>query len=119
MQRFQDEYTFEHRLAESTKIRAKYPDRIPVIVEPGKPGMFSKALPELDKKKYLVPDTLTVGQFQYVIRKRLKLEEHAAMFLLVNNTLLPSSELMSKVYDEHKDLDFFLYVSAMNESTFG
>jgi hypothetical protein len=28
---------------------------------------------EIDKKKYLVPMDLTVGQFVYVIRKRIKL----------------------------------------------
>ena len=29
-------------------------------------------IPLIDKKKYLVPSDLTVGQFVYVIRKRIK-----------------------------------------------
>lgn len=30
-------------------------------------------IPEIDKRKYLVPADLTVGQFVYVIRKRIML----------------------------------------------
>jgi GABA(A) receptor-associated protein len=119
MQSFKQEYSFQHRLAEASKIKAKYPDRIPVIVEPGKAGLFSKKTPDLDKKKYLVPDNLTVGQFQFIIRKRLQIPEHDAMFLLVNNTLMPTSELMSVVYDKQKDDDLFLYVNYSMESVYG
>jgi GABA(A) receptor-associated protein len=117
--KFTEEYSFEHRLAEATKIRAKYPDRIPIIVSPSDGSFFSKQAPELDKKKYLVPDSLTVGQFQYIIRKRLKLEEHQAMFLFVNNTLLPTSELISKVDHDFKSSDNFIYFSYALENTFG
>merc|ERR1711938_123213 len=45
---------------------AKHPDRIPVIVEK-RPR--DATLPLIDKKKFLVPADLTVGQFVYVIRK--------------------------------------------------
>ncbi len=116
---FKDEYSCTHRLAESTKILAKYPDRIPAIVEPGKGSFFSKVAPDLDKKKYLVPNMLTCGQFQYIIRKRLKLEEHQAIFLLVNNTMVPTAELMSNVYNQHKDEDGFIYFNYSFENTFG
>ncbi|CAL0320892.1 unnamed protein product [Lupinus luteus] len=56
---FKDKYTFDHRLEESRYIVAKYPDRFPVIVE-----RYAKCdLPELERKKYLVPGDLSVGQF--------------------------------------------------------
>jgi GABA(A) receptor-associated protein len=49
----------------TARIRAKYPDRIPVICEKA----LKSNLEDIDKKKYLVPSDLTVGQFVYVIRK--------------------------------------------------
>lgn len=45
---------------------------------------------DIDKKKYLVPADLTVGQFVYVIRKRIKLAPEKAIFIFVNNTLPPT-----------------------------
>jgi len=54
------------RAASAASIRAKHPDRIPVIVDK---RAGDSSLPEIDKKKFLVPSDLTVGQFMYVIRK--------------------------------------------------
>ena len=68
----------ERRIEESKKIRTKYPDRIPIIVD--RLNQNNKDIPEIDKKKYLVPSDLTVGQFQYVIRKRIKLDSQKALF---------------------------------------
>ena len=45
----------EKRKAEAEKIRRKYDDRIPVIVERA-PG---STIADIDKKKYLVPGDLT------------------------------------------------------------
>ena len=78
-----------------------------------------KALIDLDKKKYLVPADLTVGQFVYVIRKRIKLSPEKAIFIFVNNVLPPTAALMSSIYDEHKDDDGFLYIAYSGENTFG
>lgn len=59
----------------------------------------------IDKKKYLVPSDLTVGQFVYVIRKRIKLAPEKAIFIFVSNVLPPTNALMSLVYEEHRDDD--------------
>ena len=40
--------------------------------------------------RYLVPSDLSVGQFVYVIRKRIKLPPEKAVFLFVNNALPPT-----------------------------
>lgn len=113
---FKKQHTFEKRKAEAGRIRAKYPDRIPVIAEKAP----KSDIPDIDKKKYLVPSDLTVGQFVYVIRKRIKLQPEKAIFVFVNNkTLPPTAALMSQVYKEHKDEDGFLYVTYSGESTFG
>jgi hypothetical protein len=48
----------EKRKSEAERIRAKYPDRVPVICEKAD----RSDIPDIDKKKYLVPADLTVGQ---------------------------------------------------------
>jgi len=115
MAKFKDQHPFDKRKAESARIRTKYPDRIPVIAEKS----ASSTIPDIDKKKYLVPSDLTMGQFVYVIRKRIKLAPDAAIFIFVNNTLPPAAELMSKIYKDQADEDGFLYVTYSGESTFG
>lgn len=65
----------------------------------------------IDKKKYLVPADLTVGQFVYVIRKRIKLSPEKAIFIFVDEQLPPTAALMSSIYEEHKDEDGFLYIT--------
>ena len=79
-----------------------------------------------------------MGQFVYVIRKRIKLAPEKAIFIFVNEVLPPTAALMSAIYEEHKcvelqllaseskltfpanrDEDGFLYVSYSGENTFG
>jgi GABA(A) receptor-associated protein len=71
------------------------------------------------KNRYLVPADLTVGQFVYVIRKRIRLSPEKAIFVFVRNVLPPTAALMSSVYEDHKDEDGFLYVTYSGENTFG
>jgi len=112
---FKSQHSLEKRKTEAQRIRQKYPDRIPVIAEKAD----GSDIPDIDKKKYLVPADLSVGQFVYVIRKRIKLKPEKAIFIFVNNTLPPTASLMSQIYKEHKDDDGFLYVTYSGESTFG
>jgi GABA(A) receptor-associated protein len=43
--------------------------------------------------RYLVPADLTVGQFVYVVRKRIKLSSEKAIFIFVKNVLPPTGLL--------------------------
>lgn len=43
--------------------------------------------------RYLVPADLTVGQFVYVVRKRIKLSAEKAIFIFVKNSLPPTGQL--------------------------
>lgn len=52
----------------------------------------------LDKKKYLVPSDLTVGQFYFLIRKRMNLRSDDALFFFVNSVIPPTSAAMSTLY---------------------
>lgn len=113
---FANTYTFEERTNESSRVLQKYPDRIPIICEK---NSRANDCPEIDKKKYLVPFDLTIGQFMYVIRKRLKLQSEAAIFLFINGTIPPSSSLVGRIYEQHKNKDGFLYITYAKENTFG
>jgi len=112
---FKSQHSFEKRKAEADRIRLKYPDRIPVISEKAE----KSNIPDIDKKKYLVPADLTMGQFVYVIRKRIQLPPEKAIYIFVGNTVPPTSALMSQVYRNHASDDGFLYVTYSGESTFG
>lgn len=112
---FKRKYTLQERTYESDRVRSKYMDRIPIIVEQAKGG----TLPLLDKRKYLVPDDMTMGQFSYVIRKRLKLKPDIAIFIMVGNTMTPTSSFMSELYEKFSDADGFLYCVLNSESVFG
>ncbi|GFH20750.1 autophagy protein Atg8 ubiquitin like-domain-containing protein [Haematococcus lacustris] len=115
MSKFKQEHALDKRKAEAARIKDKYPDRIPVIVEKAD----KSDIPDIDKKKYLVPSDLTVGQFVYVIRKRIKLTPEKAIFIFVRNILPPTAALMSSIYEEHRDEDGFLYITYSGENTFG
>ncbi len=112
---FKKRFPTEKREQEADRIINKYPDRIPVICEVAKASSEF----DLDKNKFLVPSDLSVGQFVYVIRKRLKLGPEKAVFMFVNNVLPPTAMLMDQLYDEHKDNDRFLYCVVSSENTFG
>lgn len=112
-----EEHKLESRKASSAAIRLKHPDRIPVIVEK---RARDQSLPEIDKKKFLVPADLTIGQFVYVLRKRIKLAPEQAIFIFVSSgTLPPSVAALQSVYDKYKDEDGFLYMTYSGENTFG
>ena len=91
---YKEEHPFEKRRAEGEKIRRKYPDRVPVIVEKSPKARIG----DLDKKKYLVPSDLTVGQFYFLIRKRISLRPEDALFFFVNNVIPPTSATMGSLY---------------------
>lgn len=100
-----------------------------------------------DESRYLVPADLTVGQFVYVVRKRIKLSPEKAIFIFVKNILPPTGKIkvlsyllisgtsssfvdlqywsviaaamMSAIYEENKEEDGFLYMTYSGENTFG
>jgi GABA(A) receptor-associated protein len=113
---FKQKYDFQLRRDESTKILNKYPNRLPIIIERSK----KCSLNEINKNKFLIPDDLTIGQFLMVIRKRIVLENDESLFLFINDTILPAtSQILSSIYNEHKDEDGFLYITYCSENTFG
>jgi len=112
---YQKTHSLEKRLLESSRIRQKYPDRIPVIVE----KLSGSSISTLDQSKFLVPDSLTMSQFIYVLRKRIKLHPHEAIYVFINDLLPSTSETLNMLYKVHGNQDGFLYMTYGSENTFG
>ncbi|KAI6237992.1 Autophagy related protein Atg8 [Aphelenchoides fujianensis] len=112
---YKEENTFEKRRAEGEKIRRKYPDRIPVIVEKAP----NSRLQDLDKKKYLVPSDLTIGQFYFLIRKRIHLKDTETLFFFIKNNVPTPTLSMGSLYQDNMEEDLFLYVCYAEEAVYG
>jgi len=96
---------------------AKYPGRVPIICERD-PRYVD--VPDIDRKKYLVPSDISISNFMYIIRRRLKLSPEKSIYLFINNAVMPAtSQLLITLYDEHVDNDGFLYIKYAGENTFG
>lgn len=120
---FQKDKNLEQRQQMALAIRKKYPDRLAVIMD--RVGFLD---PQIIKHKFLVPSHLTLGQFNYVVRKRLKLEapknpisEYQTIYINIHGTkiLPPMSELMYNIAAQHGHQDGFLYLNYGLEHSFG
>jgi GABA(A) receptor-associated protein len=112
---FKTRYSFAQRRTEFENITKKYPDKIPVIIERASDNGKEK----LDRHKFLVYREATVGQFMYIIRKRMSLTSEEAIFLLIGDTILAVSTMLGEIYKQHQDPDGFLYITYTGENAFG
>ena len=95
------------------KIHNKYKSHIPIVV-------LNDADIDIEKNKFLVNGDITVGQFMFTIRKRVKLNGEEALFLfLEDESTPPNSELMSVIYAKHKSKCGFLIMNLKKEAVFG
>jgi GABA(A) receptor-associated protein len=113
--RFKSEFSYVSRQQESNRIRTKYPQRIPIICE----KLNNSTKNELDKKKYLVANDLTCGQFLYIIRKRMELPPEKALFLFIKGIIPPIHTTLFELDTCYRDEDGFLYLSYSEENVFG
>jgi GABA(A) receptor-associated protein len=104
---------FEERFAESTKMKELYPDKIPIILD------LDPFFKNITKYKFLIPSNLTVAHLLNSIRTIVKLEKEKALFIFVNETIPPITQVISNLYSAYSDPDGFLYVSVALESVFG
>jgi len=108
--------SLEDRLHEFKTIRKNHPDKIPIICEKAKKSNIK----DIDKHKFLVPEHFSMGQFSYIIRRRLNISQEEALFIYVNNNkIISSSQSLISVYEENKSQDGFLYIQYGSENTFG
>ncbi len=108
--------SFEKRRMESTRLKEKFPDKIPIILEKAD----TSQLPSVDKQKYLMQREITIGQFLYIIRQKINIDHSESIFLLVNNvTIPPTGAPIGAIYDKFGDNDGFLYITYSSQQTFG
>jgi GABA(A) receptor-associated protein len=112
---FKTTHTLEERINESKRVMNTYTDRIPIICEKHR----NSKIPDIKKKKYLVPKDLTVGQFIHVLRKQINIDSKIGLFIFINNNILKNSEIIYDCYEKHKDPDGFLYIKYDFENVFG
>merc|ERR1712226_1692651 len=93
-------------------------DRVPVSVERA-PKARIAALDKKILRKYPDRVPVIVGQFYFLIRKRVSLRPEDALFFFVNNVIPPTSATMGSLYQEHHEEDFFLYIAYSDESVYG
>ena len=98
------------------KILDKYPDKVPLYVTKSK---NDKILKDINKNKFIVPESITVGQFLSIIRKRIDLNSEMALFVFINNILPLQSATLGALYYEHKNSDGLLELEYCGENTFG
>jgi GABA(A) receptor-associated protein len=111
---YSSEKSLEERQIESDKVMKRFPERIPIIVEPA-----IKDIMEIDKKKYMVSKEMTLGQFIFIVRKRLKVDSSTALFFTVGGELMTGCLDLGSIYDKNKNEDNFLYIKYTTENTFG
>lgn len=117
--KYRDMYKFEDRVASVAKVLRTYPEMVPVVMEHYKGDTI---LPELTKKKYLVPRAMTVGAFIHVIRTRMKLDPSEAVFVFTGangDIIPPTHQLMGSLYAEHKDPSGLLTFFYSGENVLG
>ena len=91
---FKMEWSLECRAKDYQRLRAKYPDKVPLVVERER----GNSVPELAKSKLLFSDTLTVAQALRIIRGKAGLGRDCRLQLHVNGQLLKSERLLADVH---------------------
>ncbi len=94
------------------ELLSRNPDRIPVTIINKSPTI------KLDKAKYLVPKSINVAEFQYVLRRRISLPPWCALYLFFSGELHDAKKSMETVWRE-KNRDGMLYAEISQENVFG
>lgn len=113
---FKMQNSFEKRKEESTRLKERFPDKIPIVLEKTE----SSLLPNIDKQKFLIQKDLTIGQFLHIIRSRIKLDASESIFLIIDyNVIPPTANTLGEIFEKHGDKDGFLYMSYSAQMIFG
>ena len=101
-------------------IRARYPDRVPIVMHKTDKSSQDVEIGELDKKKYLVPHTMQLGEFLAIIRRKLHLSASIALFVFIESSgICPTvTDNMKDLYDRHA-VNGKLHLTYSGESAFG
>ncbi len=120
---YRDEYvynfiknkSYEQRCLISSAIMKKHPGKYPIILVKG-----SNACINLTRRKFLVPETLTMSDFMCSVGILCGKESKEALYFLFGGRILATPhDMMENIYKKYKHPDGFLYVTYMVENSFG
>jgi len=106
----------EQRREQSLRLLHKFAPKLPVVVEPGRASD-----PRIEKSKFLIDPNVTVAELLMLIRRRIQLQPHQAVYLFIDNQLVPSNATVREIYHQAQqhNPDGFLYIKYCLENTFG
>ncbi|TQD96888.1 hypothetical protein C1H46_017493, partial [Malus baccata] len=67
-------------------------------------------LPKMEKKKFIIPRDMSVGQFIHILSSMLHLIPGKALFVFLKNTLPQTANRLDSIYETYKEDDGFLDV---------
>jgi GABA(A) receptor-associated protein len=116
--------SLSERLSYSKKLTENYPDCVPILLSK---RQDDKILQDIDKNKYLIPKNLNLTDFLCIIRRKINLTEHQAIFVFIvvfnatsnSSFLIPYNLTFGELYSQHMSDDNFLYMVYTTENTFG
>lgn len=105
------------RKEECSKVRQKYPDRLPIIIEKDP----NSQIKDIDRTKFLVPSDLEAHHLLYIVRKRLELNKEETIYMLVNGkTSISGDTPLKKIYEDFQDKeDGYLYIVYASQLAWG
>jgi hypothetical protein len=103
--------------APGMRLRKIHPSHIPVIVDVKGLGNDVDEQYRGGELKLLCPDDMTTGSMQYVVRKKVKMDEFSAMFILTLDGQLPPTSRLVGSYQH--GVDGLVRLRAVKENTFG
>jgi hypothetical protein len=106
------EESHKERYEEFLRIKDKYPDWIPIIVESN--GV------RLNKTRYLTRKNISLKSFAEIVRRYCvistqtgtqQIDPRTPLLFTVNETVIPPGDEMGNIYDIHKKNDGFLHIT--------
>lgn len=109
---------------EARRMKTRYPDRVPVLCE--RCAGARSDLPDMERNKFAVPDSMLFGEFKYIVHKQitqssrgLPVDETIYLFVGESGVQPRTSAMMGDLYKLHGTEDSFLYVRYTAENTLG
>lgn len=109
---------FEKRKGDYLKVTAKYPSKLPILMETPNNQI------DLKKTKFLMDYDQSLNDLIISFRKTQQLLPAEAIFLYAYDKknlpiILSGSDTMGIIYEKYKYNDGFLYIHVQKENTFG
>jgi len=107
---------FDQRKKRANFILEKYKNSVPIIVTASKKTKFS-----IKRNQFIVSkDSRFLDFYRMIVPYIDNLDPDQTFFMFVNGNYIPSySMYISEIYDHYKNDDGFLYVTYIEENTFG